>query len=163
MEATMKLTRLDSTELKTAVDKAMQHINEAFKILAPYLVILTEEERRSMARAREGFQQAGNDLAYAMGQYPKVAAVTGYEAEAVQEDLRNVAAISPIFGVVEEFSQRLSDSRLTWLAEAWVPSLAAYAVAKVVARQDGALRQLITPLARIFSTNRASSTEEPAK
>lgn len=160
----MKLTRLNSTEFQTAIDKATQHIQEAFDILAPYLVILTEDERRSMPRARDGFLQAGSDLSHAMTQHPKVAAVTAYDSEAIQEDLRNVAILSPLFGRVEELSRRLSDSRLTWLAEAWIPSLAAYAVAKVVARQDGALRQLITPLSRIFAINRQSSTsDEPSK
>ena len=155
----MKLTRVDSNELQSAIDKATQLIQEAAELLAPYLVILTEEERRSTPRPREGFHQAGSDLSHAMGQHPKVASVTDYDASAVQEDLRNVALISPIFGRVEELSRRLADSRLTWLAEAWVPSLAAYAVAKVVARRDGTLRQLISPLAKIFATTRSAQEE----
>jgi hypothetical protein len=160
----MKLTRINSNELQAAIDKASEHIQDAFEILAPYLVILTEDERKSIPRPREGFQQAGRDLSHAMGQHPKVADVTEYNAEAVQEDLRNVAIIAPLFARVEELSRRFSDSRLSWLAEAWIPSLAAYAVAKVVARQDGTLRQLITPLAKIFSTNRyAATTEETSK
>ena len=56
--------------------------------------------------------------------------------------------------------------------EAWVPSLAVYAVAKVRAKTDGALRTVVDPMAAVFATRRgrpakaateAAQKEPPAK
>ena len=57
----------------------------------------------------------------------------------------------------------VNETRLTWLSEAWVPSLALYAIAKVEAETDGALRTIVEPLAAVFSTprRRGKKGEEP--
>ena len=49
-----------------------------------------------------------------------------------------------------ELTQRIADSRLVWLADAWRPSLAVYAAAKVLATRQGALRTIVQTLAPIF-------------
>ena len=48
----------------------------------------------------------------------------------------------------------VADTRLLWLSEAWVPSLALYAVAKVKAKTNGAIRTIVDPLAEVFATIR---------
>lgn len=53
-----------------------------------------------------------------------------------------------------KIAQLLADPRLTWLAEAYQPSLQLYGVAKVAARTDGALKALIDPMAEIFPGRR---------
>lgn len=90
---------------------------------------------------------------------PEIAAATAYDGEAVLEDLDNATALTPIVEKIAELDQRISDTRLSWLAEAWVPSLAAYAVAKVRAKSDGALRTVVDPMAAVFATRRG----RPAK
>lgn len=158
----MNLTRVDTKKLKTAVEKATGHIEQAAQALKPFLVVLTDDARASTQRARDGFPDAGRTLASAMTSHPTVAAASGFEADAVVEDLDNVAVLKPLAAQVAELSQLLADSTLTWLAEAWVPSLAAYAVAKVQAKTNGALRALVDPIAAIFATNRAQAAK-PAK
>jgi hypothetical protein len=57
---------------------------------------------------------------------------------------------------LSELTQRIADSRLVWLADAWGPSLAAYAAAKALATRQGALRTIVQTLAPIFSTPKLS-------
>lgn len=156
----MGATRIDTKKLKAAIEQAERKVDEAKKILAPYLVILTDKERAEMPRARDKFEPAGRQLARAIPEHAKIAAAVDFDAEAVIEDLDNVAALSPLAEKTAELTQQIADSKLTWLAEAWSPSLAVYAVAKAGARVDGKLRTLIEPLAAIFATRRARREPE---
>jgi len=151
-------TRIDTVKLKAAVALANQKVNEAFEILAPYLVVISDADRASTPRPRDGFPDAAGSLMQALGEHPDIAKVAGFDAAAVKEDLANVAELKTLAERVAEFNQRLSDSRLTWLAEAWMPSLTVYGVAKVVAENTPALRTVIAPLARIFAPRRNRAT-----
>jgi hypothetical protein len=152
-------TRIDTAELELATAKARKKIDEAFALLAPYLVVLNEAERAAMPRARDGFEQATRSLCRAMADHPAVAAAAGFESEAVLEDLNNLDVIRPFFERVEELWQRLADSRLAWAAEAWSPALVAYGVAKAASDVNPALRTVTAPLAKIFATRRARGAE----
>jgi len=55
----------------------------------------------------------------------------------------------------------LDDSRLLWLAEAYLSSLELYGVAKVRAKKDGKLAQAILPLAEVFATPRKKRATTP--
>jgi len=156
----MKYTRIDTEELKTAAAKAAKKIDEATTILAPFLVVISEQERASTPRAREGFPDAGRKLSRAIVDHPKIAAASEYDGEAVNEDLDNVEALSPVVEKLAELTRRVTDSKLVWLAEAWVPSLTAYGVAKVAAKANAALRTVIAPLAEIFATARSKKVDE---
>jgi vacuolar-type H+-ATPase subunit I/STV1 len=151
----MESTRINTKKLNVAVAKATKKIEEANALLAPYLVLLTENERARMPRAREGFSPVGRSLVRAIAEHPEVATASGFEAKAVVEDLDNVEALAPLVEKVSELGRRLADSRLTWLAEAWVPSLTAYGVAKALSKSNAALRTVIAPLAEMFATRRA--------
>jgi hypothetical protein len=156
----MQSTRVDTKKLKAAIKVASEHLDEASAALAPFTAILTDADRAAMPRAREGFGEAGRALARAAAGHPEIAAVSGFDAEAITEDLDNVRELSPLVEQVAELSKRLSDTRLAWLAEAWVPSLAMYAVAKVRAKTDGKLRTLVAPLAEMFAVRRARREPE---
>ncbi|AUX38014.1 MULTISPECIES: hypothetical protein [Sorangium] len=154
-------TRIDTAELELATAKARKKIDEAFALLAPYLVVLNEAERAAIPRAREGFEQATRSLCRAMAEHTAVATAAGFSSEAVLEDLNNLDVIRPLFERVEELWQRLADSRLAWSAEAWSPSLVAYGVSKAASEVNPALRTVTAPLAKIFATRRARGGEEP--
>jgi hypothetical protein len=99
-----------------------------------------------------------------MKKRPDIASLTGYSADAVLEDLNNVELIDPLLPRLEALAQRVSDSRLQWLAEAQEPTLAAYAVAKTLAKRDGSLAAIIEPLKKVLSNSRkAEEAEEPAE
>jgi hypothetical protein len=157
----MDMTRVNTEKLTAAVEKATKKIEEAEALLAPFLVMLTERERATMLRTRDGFPEAGRQLARAIVKHPKIAAASGFEADAVTEDIANVEAIAQLGERTSALAQRLADSRLTWLAEAWAPSLAAYAMAKVGAKTDGELAAVVEPLATIFATHRAHKAAAP--
>jgi hypothetical protein len=80
----------------------------------------------------------------------------------VREDLDNVAEIAPLDAKLGRLAQLVADSRLTWLAEAYEPSLAVYGVAKVRAKKDGSLSDLLEPMAEVFATRRARAKKAPA-
>jgi len=153
-------TRVDAVKLQEAVEEATKLLQQVEAILAPYFVVLTDKERQTMPKAREGFEPAGRAIARAVAKFPEIGAVAGLDPEAVTEDLDNAVAIAPLAERTAVLSRRLADSRLTWLAEAWSPSLTAYGIAKVLARKDGKVREVIEPLASVFSVRRPRTEEQ---
>jgi hypothetical protein len=55
-----------------------------------------------------------------------------------------------------ELAQRIADSRLVWLADAWRPSLSVYAAAKALATRQGALRTLVQALSPVFANPKST-------
>lgn len=157
----MTPTRIDTTQLRAAVTLASERLAEAINALEPFLEILPDAERASVPRARTDFPAAARTLAAESGQHPEVVAATDYDADAVVEDLDNVDAIAPLSAAVARLQRMLDDSRLLWLAEAYVPSLELYGVAKVRAKKDGKLAQAILPLAEMFTVPRRRRSPAP--
>jgi hypothetical protein len=162
MEPSMQQTRVDSVQLKEAVNQASSHILEAMMILGPFLANLTDSQRHSLPKARAGFSGAANSLTRAVAKYPQIGTVSGFDPEAVEEDVRNSDMLTVLSESCAELSQRVADTRLLWTAEALVPSLAAYAVAKVMAKTNGQVREVVDPLADVFAIarKRANKAEE---
>lgn len=160
----MEFTRVDTKKLKAAIDKAVDHLQQAQAALAPYLEPMTEAERKSLAHPPTTFPNAGRTLARAAADHPEVAAVSDFDAEAVVEDLDNAGALAPVAEKLAELDRLVSDTHTRWLAEAWSPSLALYAVAKVKAKTNGAIRTIVEPLAAVFATpgRRAKKPVSPA-
>lgn len=159
----MNLTRRDTKKVRTAVSAAAKKVEEAIAALDAVLVLLPDAERASVPRVRSDFPAAGRALAKASADHPDLVALTEYDAEAVIEDLDNVAALADLDPPLARLGQMISDSRLLWLAEAYVPSLALYAVAKVRGKKDGKLEQTIAPLADVLSTSRKKSAKPQDK
>jgi hypothetical protein len=153
----MRETRVDTKNLKDAVHVAAGHLDQAAAALKPYLVVISDAERASTPRTRDGFPDAGRTLARAAANHPEMVAA------AVVEDLDNVAVLAPVAEKVARLGQLLADTKLTWLAEAWVPALALYALAKVRSKADGALRTVVDPLAAIFANRRGRASKPPAE
>ena len=147
----MNFTRVDTKKLTAAVAKAVNHLQEAKTALEPFIEVLTDAERASLAHPPTAFAAAGRTLARAAADHPEVAAVSEFDSEAVLEDLDNVLVLAPALEKLVELSRLVGDTRLLWLAQAWAPSLALYAVAKVKAKTNGALRTIVDPLAAVFS------------
>jgi len=156
----MTQTRVDNPKLIADGAKAAAHIGQAFEILRPYLAVMTDEERAQVPRAPAAYAAACLALARALADYPKIAAAVNADPAAIREDVANVAALASLTEKVAELAQQLADTRLEWQAEAWTPSLAAYNVAKVAARQDGKLRTVVDPIAEVFASRRARAAEQ---
>jgi hypothetical protein len=112
-------------------------------------VVLSNEERLRVPRTRAGFPDAGRNLALAIAEHPTVARAAAYDPVAVGECFDNVEQLNGLVMKLGELAQRVADSRLVWLADAWGPSLAVYAAAKALATRQGALRIIVQALARL--------------
>jgi len=150
----MKLTRVDTAALKTTTDQGAKALKELTAALAPYTVVLSEVERKRTLRAPQGFADAGVKLARGIADFPDVAAVVRYDAEAVLEDLDNVAALEKLVPVLAELQQRVNDTLLSWNAEAYQQSLVAYSAAQGMERGRPELRTLVAPMAEVFESRR---------
>jgi hypothetical protein len=155
----MVSTRVDTAKLKLAVDKAAKKIDEANDVLAPYLLVLSDQERAKIARTRDGFDEATRSLARGIEGHANVIAATDFDGEAVIEDLDNIKILTPMLEKTMELNQRIIDSQLVWRGEAWVPALLAYGVAKVLSRTNAALRSVVDPLAAVFATHRTRAAK----
>lgn len=151
--------KVDSNEFRAAVAEAQAYLTVAFEILEPFLVVLSDDERRHVPRARGNFLEAGRKLALAIAEHPAVAQAAEYDAVAAEECLDNVAQLNGLIMKLGELAQRITDSRLVWLADAWRPSLAVYATAKALATRQGALRTIVQALAPIFDTPKSTKKE----
>jgi hypothetical protein len=158
----MSSKHVDPVVLKAAVAAALEHVNAAFTALEPLLVVISEDERSAAVRVRKGFLAAARDLAHALVDYPKIGAAVDYDAVAIAAYLDCVALLSPLTIKVGELALRLSDSHLTWLSDAWQPSLAAYSVAKIAARRNPALRTVVSAIGKLFTAPPRAGDEETA-
>lgn len=150
----MKLTRLDNRKLTAAVAAARKKLDEAEKLLAPFLVSLSEGERAVVPRTIDGFPAAARATVRVSSKHAAAAAAARFDPVAITEDLDNVEAITPIAEQAEKLSRLIADSKLVWLAEAWIPSLALYNIAKQTGKHDGSLAEPAQPLAALFGGRR---------
>jgi hypothetical protein len=151
--------KVDPIQFQAAVAEAQAYLTVAFELLEPFLVVLSDDERRYVPRARAGFLEAGRNLALAIAEHPAVAQAAEYDPVAAEECLDNVAQLNGLIIKLGELAQRITDSRLVWLADAWRPSLAVYAAAKALATRQGALRTIVQVLAPVFDTPKPSKKE----
>ena len=155
----MVSTRIDTAKLKLAAEQAAKKIEEANELLAPYLVVLSDQERAKIPRTRDGFDEATRSLSRGIEGHANVIAATDFDGEAVIEDLDNVKLLTPVLEKAVELNQRIADSQLVWRAKAWTPALMAYGVAKVLAKTNASLRSVVDPLAAIFASYRARAAK----
>lgn len=146
-------------EVKRVVEEATELLGQVEDLLEPYLVLLTEKERKKIPKPRDGFEKAGRALARAVKGFPKVADVSGCNPVELVDNLDSAKAMAPLAERTAALSRRIADARLTWLAAAWLPALTAYGIAKVLSKTDAALRAVVDPLAPVFVVRR----RKPAK
>lgn len=90
----------------------------------------------------------------------QVAAAAEAPPELILDRLSSTEELQQLQYRLAELQKLLADSRLAWLGEAWQKSLAAYQIAKVVAKANGSLRTVISPLRKIFTVTRKAQEEE---
>ncbi|MBK8217824.1 MAG: hypothetical protein IPK71_29200 [Myxococcales bacterium] len=156
----MDQTRVNNRALKQTVTRAKAKLDEVHELLAAMLPLLTDAQRATVPRVRADFPDAARSLAVESADHADVVAATDYDAEAVIEDIDNVKALDELDRVVGIIRRRIDDARLVWSAEAYVPSLELYGVAKVRAKKDAKLARAIEPLAEVFSTTRKKSKQD---
>jgi hypothetical protein len=158
----MELTRVDTKKLTVAVEQAKKKLDEAAALLRPFLAPLSDAERKTMLRPRDGFGPAARQLARELEKFPQIGAAVGLDTEALIEDLDNVEVLWPLMRALDDLSRDVSDSKLLWNAEAADPAFSAYAVAKTAAKRDAKLQVVVDALAPVLANHRARKVKAPA-
>ena len=150
----MVTTRVDTAVLAGNVAKADTLFDQLVKLLYPQLVVLADDAREALPRPPVRYAKVAGALIDAAMARPALCTAAEFDPAAVKEDLANVQELLVFTAKVQELLQRLVDSRLQWLAEAYVPSLHLYKMAKVRAESDGELRLIIEPMEEVFAPQR---------
>jgi hypothetical protein len=150
----MNYTRVDTDELRAVTERAERSLKDVLSRLAPFLVLLNEDDRRAILRTPTAFPEGGRQFARAMAAHPELATVVNYDPEAVTEDLDNVATLQSLLTELGELKRRIDDTILLWSAEAYQQSLQAYGAARALERSQPALRQVVEPLAGLYEGRR---------
>jgi hypothetical protein len=75
----MQNRKVDALQLQAAVAEAQAYLTVAFELLAPFLVVLSDEERIRVPRTRAGLPDAGRNLALAIAEHSAVAQAAAYD------------------------------------------------------------------------------------
>ena len=149
----MEYTRVDSKKLAAAIAKAVALLQQADEAVGELLVLLTPQGRASLPKPKDGFEKAARTVAK-NHDLDALKGAAEYDSESVLEDLANIDTIDALGTALDKLQQRLSDSRLLWLGEAYAMSLSLYAIAKQRAKNDPVIAKAIEPLAEFFATPR---------
>ncbi|MFO0648077.1 MAG: hypothetical protein U0326_17695 [Polyangiales bacterium] len=141
----MEYTRVDTKKLTAAIARVVGALRQADEALDDLTVLLTPAARSSLLKPRDGFAAAARTLAKS-GDLDDLKAAVGYESEAVLEDLANVEALDEVETLLAKIKQRVDDSSLLWLSEAYGMTLELYGVAKARAKVDARVAKAIEAL-----------------
>jgi hypothetical protein len=157
---TVEQTRIDPQALKAAIDTALEHYRQADLALAPFLVYLTPEERGRVPTPPDAFPEAARKLTENISGEPELAQMTGFDGEAVIEDLENVNQLARLRAYSDDLARRVADSRLRWLGEAYVTCLNAYGAARGLLSIKPAFGKIVDALKGIFGGGRRKNAAE---
>ena len=154
----MDYTRVDTKKLSAAITKAIELVKKADEAVGDVLELLTPTERAALPKPHEGFAAAARLVADSTD-LDGLKDVAGYDGEAVHEDLANVEAVDKLSPALAKLTQRVADSRLLWLAEAYSMNAELYRLAKARAKSDAVVAKAIEPLAAHFAVVRLKKNE----
>ena len=159
----MPSTRLDSKVLVLTVTEVAKLLSQAEDLCNPVLCPLTDEERKAAVRPSIRFTAAGRALARAALEFPDLAARAKFDGDAVTEDLDNAEALEAVLQLLQTLTRKVEDTRLLWRARAYGPSLELYKIGKAVGESDGALNELVAPMAEVFAARKKPASRKSRK
>lgn len=145
---------METNELEDALELVHEKLAEVGDLLLPFMSLLTKQERKVIARAPKSFESAGRSLARRAANSPTLAQAATFDPAKVIEALDKLELLQSLETEVAHLRERVADARLTWTADAYVPSLRLYGVATVVARTDAQAAHLIEPMVSCFRESR---------
>lgn len=154
-------TRVDNSKLK-AVDLEKK-LTDLISQLKPYLMVLTDEERKNIYKPKEGLPQAALIFNGLMGEYADVAKAASYQTEAMVEDLNNLNLINNAESKLKHLLQMVLDTKLKWMQELHSQMAPAYKLSKALSESNGALANKLKDVEEFFGRkNNAAKPEEPS-
>lgn len=152
----MDPTRVDTKKLTKALTTAAQNIADAQKALAPFLVLLTPEERLKTLKpgdeALEAVREAATNLTKPA--FEAIVTTAKVDLPAIQEDVVNRQLLGDFIRQVEALASRLDDTKLVWGAEAYGGTLQGYGILKAHGEADAEVAEAIAPLTTHLATMR---------
>lgn len=146
------LLEQSSAELKATVETALASV-AAIKAALGGTVSLTKEDRKAVGRFRNGEPEALEgvlDVAAALpGPFTVLAASDGghdaatFEVDLLRDRLRAASLLAALANELEEIARDVRDTQLQLGADVRGPVLAAYEIAKVLARHDPKAKSLL--------------------
>lgn len=152
----MEFSRIDTKKLTRAIDNVTKLLDEALDKLGPHTVVLDETQRQTIVKPRDSFMSAA-EAVMAEAKTPafqEAEKFAGFDGAAVAEDLANIRQLARLETRLARLNQRLADTRLLWLAEAYAPMLELYAALKLKAKSDPELASILAPLVELFAVPR---------
>jgi hypothetical protein len=156
-------TRVDTKKLAAAIKKAADHIGDARAVLAPYLVLLTADERLKTLKPGEGALDAVAQVAERLSKpaFAPIVQTAKMDLEAIREDVANVKLLASLGPTLAALVSRLNDTRLLWAGEAFSEALAPYGVMKAHAENDADVAEAIEPMTSHLAAGR-NNKKKPA-
>ncbi len=163
----MDSTRVDTKKLTKALGAATQSLADAHKALAPFLVLLTQEERLKTLKpgdeALDAVSKAANNLGKSA--FEAIVSNANVDLPAIQEDVVNRKLLADFISEVEALAARLNDTKLVWGAEAYGGTLQGYGILKAHGEANAEVAEAIAPLtthlAAMRKRKKAASGDEP--
>ena len=151
-DVTVNAQDIDLSELKTAVDLAIEALEAQATLLEPHIAYLTPEQRQQITKPPLRFLDAGKRVAFASQGVPRLlAAAQGYNPDDVLENLEIAEILGPLVHHSQMLLQLVTDARNHHLALAYDASLELYRIGKPMGETDPKILEVIKPIAQMFS------------
>jgi hypothetical protein len=157
---TSHVANLTLRELKDRVKAAVGHL-DAIEELIPFTA-LTDDERRSAARFRRGEEAALKSVLDVADHSPSPFAVLAdkdggqdpktFETDHLRDTLRRASVLDALATDLEELAREVRDTQLALGGKARSVVLAAYEIAKVLAKHDEIIRAKLAPTIDFYAS-----------
>jgi hypothetical protein len=144
------------------IAKALEAIREARKVLEPFVISLSSEERKRLVRFRPGGEMVVDKVAALASE--RNVSIPGISVQAMQADLELARALAPIANELEKLTAEVDDTVQEAEAECWWAATAFYSTLARTQAADRKLEAELKPVVDFFAIGRRKKKgEEPPK
>jgi hypothetical protein len=149
-------TRVDTKKVSQGINEAVKHIEAAQKALAPFLVLLTAEERLTTLKPGDDAVAAAGEVAQRLDKpaFEAIVSTANIDLEAIREDVVNLEALARLAQPVAALVARLEDTKLAWSGEAYGGLLQGYSILKAHGETNAEVGEAIAPLTTLLAASR---------
>jgi hypothetical protein len=140
------------------IEKALTAIRDARKVLAPFLISLSADQRKRLIRFRPGGETVVSKVGEAASK--RDVSLPGISVENMQADLALVHALAPVAAELETFTAEVDDTVLEAEAECWWAATAFYSSLSRIQATDPKLESELKPVVDFFALGRRKKAPE---
>src|SRR5262245_14606944 len=114
----------DLAAFEGAMERALGHLRAANEALAPYLALLTKEQRKHLVRTPLRFPKAALETVQASRDFPELlAASPKFSPEQVLARLEAVKLLAGLSNQAQAIAQKVHDTYRAWMSQAYLSTL----------------------------------------